>query len=124
MKKFVPKIVSCNVLRSLSAFKESFLIEEFSNLGATIEDHVHETALPGCHERQHCLKITFSGQTFYLASKDDHTVPNVWFPRIKEIAGCAELPSDVRLSLVVTYNLPISLFHSVHTSPAWVNFPV
>ena len=90
--------------------KESFLIHEFSNLGATIEDHVHETALPGCHEKQHCLKITFSGQTFYLASKDDHTVPNVWFPRIKEIAGCAELPSDVRLSVVVTYNLS---YHSV-----------
>ena len=67
------------------------------NPGATIEDHVHETSLPGCQEKHPCLKVCFSGQTFYLASKDDQTVPNVWFPRIKEIAGCAEPPSEVRV---------------------------
>ena len=58
---------------------------------ATVEAHLHHVPLPDSNqERPICLKITCTGETFYLSSHDDHVVLNVWFQKLREVASSGE----------------------------------
>ncbi len=82
---------------------------------ASIEEYSHETPLPDSLERPHCLKICCHDQTFFLASNDDHAVAAVWFPRLKEIAGCGDIQLEV-VSLFISFKTANSIHNTSFSS--------